>query len=277
MYNMCIREMHLNIGDRAFQENNKIFSTVTRTKILGLDNSLVIFKDNGTMEAVCGSSSVNSIVNKNTTKDGGDIVHSLPVDVKDVGPAVLTSEGIDPIAQVALFQKFMVLPEETRVQTGQDWVESISNSDTSFVPTLISNLNSDNTIVKDSVTVDIMEILDQTTRDELFTKLISKTDEETYNIIVQFTETKNLRKEREILMQDVVYSLLDNDTYLYFEMNRFGRYVFDTTILSEKIESFLTNKTFEEKVSIIVEWKKRKYFINRKFASLYVKQILNTF
>jgi len=153
---MCIREMHLNIGDRAFQEKNKIFSTVTRTKILGLDNSLVIFKDNGTMEAVCGSSSVNSIVNKNTTKDGGDIVHSLPVDVKHVGPAVLTSEGIDPIAQVALFQKFMVLPEETRVQTGQDWVESISNSDTSFVPTLVSNLNSDNTIVKDSVTVDIM-------------------------------------------------------------------------------------------------------------------------
>ena len=277
MYNMCIREMHLNIGDRAFQENNKIFSTVTRTKILGLDNSLVIFKDNGTMEAVCGSSSVNSIVNKNTTKDGGDIVHSLPVDVKDVGPAVLTSEGIDPIAQVALFQKFMVLPEETRVQTGQDWVESISNSDTSFVPTLISNLNSDNTIVKDSVTVDIMEILDQTTRDELFTKLISKTDEETYNIIVQFTETKNLRKEREIIMQDVVYNLLDNDTYLYFEMNRFGKYVFDTTILSEKIESFLKTKTSDEKLSIIDEWKKRKYFINRKFASLYVKQILNTF
>ena len=277
MYNMCIREMHLNIGDRAFQENNKIFSTVTRTKILGLDNSLVIFKDNGTMEAVCGSSSVNSIVNKNTTKDGGDIVHSLPVDVKDVGPAVLTSEGIDPIAQVALFQKFMVLPEETRVQTGQDWVESISNSDTSFVPTLVSNLNSDNTIVKDSVTVDIMEILDQTTRDELFTKLISKTDEETYNIIVQFTETKNLRKEREIIMQDVVYNLLDNDTYLYFEMNRFGKYVFDTTILSEKIESFLKTKTSDEKLSIIDEWKKRKYFINRKFASLYVKQILNTF
>jgi len=277
MYNMCIREMHLNIGDRAFQENNKIFSTVTRTKILGLDNSLVIFKDNGTMEAVCGSSSVNSIVNKNTTKDGGDIVHSLPVDVKDVGPAVLTSEGIDPIAQVALFQKFMVLPEETRVQTGQDWVESISNSDTSFVPTLVSNLNSDNTIVKDSVTVDIMEILDQTTRDELFTKLISKTDEETYNIIVQLTETKNLRKEREIIMQDVVYNLLDNDTYLYFEMNRFGKYVFDTTILSEKIESFLKTKTSDEKLSIIDEWKKRKYFINRKFASLYVKQILNTF
>lgn len=269
--------MHLNIGDRAFQENNKIFSTVTRTKILGLDNSLVIFKDNGTMEAVCGSSSVNSIVNKNTTKDGGDIVHSLPVDVKDVGPAVLTSEGIDPIAQAALFQKFMVLPEETRVQTGQDWVESISNSDTSFVPTLVSNLNSDNTIVKDSVTVDIMEILDQTTRDELFTKLISKTDEETYNIIVQLTETKNLRKEREIIMQDVVYNLLDNDTYLYFEMNRFGKYVFDTTILSEKIESFLTTKTSDEKLNIIDEWKKRKYFINRKFASLYVKQILNTF
>ena len=277
MYNMCIREMHLNIGDRAFQENNKIFSTVTRTKILGLDNSLVIFKDNGTMEAVCGSSSVNSIVNKNTTKDGGDIVHSLPVDVKDVGPAVLTSEGIDPIAQAALFQKFMVLPEETRVQTGQEWVESISNSDTSFVPTLVSNLNSDNTIVKDSVTVDIMEILDQTTRDDLFTKLISKTDEETYNIIVQLTETKNLRKEREIIMQDVVYNLLDNDTYLYFEMNRFGKYVFDTTILSEKIESFLKTKTSDEKLSIIDEWKKRKYFINRKFASLYVKQILNTF
>ena len=277
MYNMCIREMHLNIGDRAFQENNKIFSTVTRTKILGIDNSLVIFKDNGTMEAVCGSSSVNSIVNKNTTKDGGDIVHSLPVDVKDVGPVVLTSEGIDPIAQAALFQKFMVLPEETRVQTGQEWVESISNSDTSFVPTLVSNLNSDNTIVKDSVTVDIMEILDQTTRDELFTKLISKTDEETYNIIVQLTETKNLRKEREIIMQDVVYNLLDNDTYLYFEMNRFGKYVFDTTILSEKIESFLTTKTSDEKLNIIDEWKKRKYFINRKFASLYVKQILNTF
>jgi len=74
-----------------------------------------------------------------------------------------------------------------------------------------------------------------------------------------------------------VYNLLDNDTYLYFEMNRFGKYVFDTTILSEKIESFLKTKTSDEKLSIIDEWKKRKYFINRKFASLYVKQILNTF
>jgi len=267
--------MIFEVNDRVFQDGHKIFSTVTRKNILGITNAVVIAKDNGKLEAVTAPCGVDCLIDTETGKDGHDVQYTIPVDVKNVGPSVLTAQGVELKDQTALFQKFMNLPDENRVTKGQDWLESVQNSDPTFVPQFISSLENDNTIIQNSI-INKISILDQDTKDSLFQKLLtSTTEEERVNIIVEFTSTKNLKKGHEIFMQNSIYSfLMDDDLYLTFEMKRFGKYIYDETTLSNKIETFFANKTAEEKTEIINQWKGHKYFLTKRFASLFVKNIL---
>ena len=106
--------MHVTTGDRTFLKDYDEFADVKREGFLGFKNSAVVLCDDGTMAGYCGDSLSEKVVNNSTGKDGKGVDFEIPLDVKQVGPAILSEVGLAPLDQKALFQKFMVLSKTER-------------------------------------------------------------------------------------------------------------------------------------------------------------------
>lgn len=92
-------------GDRAYIKSDELFGEVTRTHILGLENSPVILRDDGRYVAFVGEKT-SLVVNKETASDGVG-TFTTPLDVRLVGIELLTAHGVPQETQALMFTNFV--------------------------------------------------------------------------------------------------------------------------------------------------------------------------
>ena len=90
----------------------------------------------------------------------------------------------------------------------------------------------------------------------MFQKLFSFTDAEfRKQLIVRFTLVQNDKRKTEIFIQDLYELLLDDETYIKIEFERFGKNTYTPFILSQKIDNFMKEKTPDEIKEITEHWR----------------------
>lgn len=264
------------VNERVFiDDTSKMFATVTRTGMCNITQSVIMMRDDAKLVAVGDCCDDLPLVHVDTGMDGQDVMHTVPVDVKMVGPDVLTARAITPIRQTEYFQRFVYTPVETRLSYGEQWEASLSDPNSTFVEDLLVTLGDDDTFI----TGVILSEFDGTVNTSMSTTLMSTTTEnDRTNLIVNYSITKNYKKEHELFMQNNIYQpLMDNDTYLEFEMKRFGIKIYDEPTLLNKINLFFADKTTEEKTSIIQKWIERRMFTDKRFGPLFIRSLLKMY
>ena len=259
---------HVSKGDRVYVTSAKMFGEVTKTSILGTD-AVVVECDNGSLHAVCGED-VLEVVEKSTSKDGRGSTRELPTDVRVIGPQILESMGVDENTRAALFQKFMVLDEDTRLEKATYWEENKDNSSKmeAFIPELLSLIDDDKNFIQKK-SARLLRHLDQATRETMLQNMMtSTTQEERKAMIMEYTSIQNDRNKLNEFLQDMYELLLDNKTYLQMEFKKaFAQSKNRENVVSDEVLSeFLENSSeaLQENVSSI--WRKRKYYRSPKGA-----------
>ena len=267
-------------GERVFlDDSSKTFASVTRTSFLGLSNSTVVLNDEGKNYAVTGDSLYHDVVHVSSGKSNDSTEHSIPsTDVKLIGPQILSEEGIDQVSQIALFQKFMALPVEERLEKASSWALASADVENraTYLQELLGILEDDSTFIRKQAAI-FLSHLDDNLKALMFQKLFSFTDAEfRKQLIVRFTFVQNDKRKSEIFIQDLYELLLDDETYIRIEFERFGKNTYAPSVLSQKIDDFIEEKTSDEIKEIVEHWRKRRYYSSRT-AKLYVRKILSKY
>jgi len=264
-------------GERVFlDDSSKNFASVTKTSFLGLSKSTVVLNDEGRLHALTGDSFDHNVVHVSSGKSNDSTEHEIPsTDVKLIGPQILSEEGIDQVSQIALFQKFMALPVEQRLEKASSWAAASDDIDnrTVYLQELLKLLEDDSSFIKKQASI-FLSHLDDNLKTLMLQKMFSLTDSETRKqLIVRFTIVQNDKRKTEIFIQDLFKLLLDDETYIKME---FGKNTYTPSILSQKIDDFIKEKTPDEIKEITEHWRNRRYYSSRT-AKLYVKKILSKY
>ena len=144
-------------GERVFlDDSSKTFASVTRTSFLGLSNSTVVLNDEGKNYALTGDSLYHDVVHVSSGRSNDSTEHSIPsTDVKLIGPQILSEEGIDQVSQIALFQKFMALPVEQRLEKASSWALASDDIDNRkvYLQELLKLLEDDSSFIKKQASI----------------------------------------------------------------------------------------------------------------------------
>jgi len=190
---------HVESGDRAYVTDNDSYGVITRTSFLGFKNaSPVVTLDDGTLSGFCGDNAAEKVVNKTTGKNGKGININMPADVREIGPALLGSIGVNQNDQIVLFEKFMSLRA-------------------SFLETIVEELADDELYVRAQSNL-ILGHIEPDTREQMLVKFMADTThEQRQGMIVQWKDLKTSKQGRKKFLQ-VVYALtLTRDQYLDIE------------------------------------------------------------
>ena len=267
-------------GERVFlDDDSQNFASVTKTSFLGLSKSTIVLNDEGRLHALSGNIFDHNVVHVSSGKSNDSTEHEIPsTDVKLIGPQILSEEGIDQISQIALFQKFMALPVEERLEKASSWAsasDDIENRSV-YLQELLKILEDDSAFIRKQAVIFLSHV-DDNLKALMFQKLFSFTDVEfRKQLIVRFTLVQNNKRKSEIFIQDLYKLLLDDETYIKIEFNRFGKNTYTPSILSQKINDFIEEKTPDEIKEIAEHWRNRRYYSSRT-AKLYVKKILSKY
>ena len=257
--------MHVSKGDRTFIKDDDSFSDVTRTRIFGKESSgVVVLMDDGSYKAYLGTS-LNQVVNTETKKDADGTDVELPMDVKKNGPAILSGIGLDDENQKALFQKFMVLPKDLRRAKMEEWKESEGDSvkESNFLSEILGLLDDDTLFIQTQASK-LLSHFDDTTREQMLTKLNSiTTSEQRKQLILKYTSVKYNKKNVERFMQELYKLLLEDDEYLVMQMKVHGIKLINEPELSRKILAFMEHRDEAYRQRIVNIWRARSYFISK--------------
>ena len=256
--------MHVDKGDRTFIKDDDSFSDVKRTRIFGKESSgVVVQMDDGSYKAFIGNS-VNQVVNTETQKDADGTEFEIPMDVRKNGPSILSNIGLDDENQKALFQKFMVLPKDIRRAKMEEWKESEGDStkESNFLSEILGLLDDDTLFIQTQASK-LLSHFDDTTREQMLTKLNSvTTSEQRRQLILKYTAVKYNKKSVERFMQELYKLLLDDDEYLVMQMKVHGIKLVKEPELSRKILSFMEHRDEAYRQRIVEIWRARSYFIS---------------
>lgn len=211
---------HVESGDRAYVTDDDSYGMVTRTSFLGLkDASPIVELDDGTLSGFCGKNATEKVVNKTTGKNAKGVSIEMPTDVREIGPVLLGSIGVDQNDQIILFEKFMSLPKTVRRAKIEEWNTSKDDVDLreSFLTTIVEELADDELYVRAQSHLILNHIV-QDTREEMIVKFMAETThEQRQGMIVQWKSLKTSKKGRKQFLQ-VVYDLtLTENQYLDIE------------------------------------------------------------
>lgn len=252
--------MHVSNSDRIFLTDTDSHADVTREGFLGITNSVMMACDDGTMRAYCGNDLKSNVVNTSTGLNGDGSAVVIPMDVKTDGPAILTQFGLDPLDQVALFQKFMVLPKALRRQKMTEWQANISDETTraTFLTEFVDLLGDDDLFIKTQADK-LLRHIDETIRGEMLVKFYQLTDAETRrNLIVQFTVSKNDKFKTEEFLQSIYAMTMTSDQYLRMELILAVGNLLDRG--TERVDAFMAARSEASRGFVAATWKKRKYY-----------------
>ncbi len=256
--------MHVSSGDRTFLKDTDSHAEVVKSSFLGFSSSVVMECDDGIMRAYCGEELSDNVVNTSTGKDGKGVDYDVPVDVRTIGPTVLSSLGVDTDNQTAIFQKFMVLSKEVRREKIALWNEN-KEDDTqraAFLSDLMTLLDDDDLFIK-TQSASLLSHIDDDTRAGMLTKFYETTTSESRkDMIVQYTASKNDKFKTEEFLQGIYSMTLTDDQYLRIEFTRSGT-TRGIDRLEERIDSFMTQRTDEYRERIASVWRARKYYRSR--------------
>jgi len=270
--------MHVQKGDRVYLLDTLCFGNVNRTKILGVSSGVSITVDNGELHVFTGDRLKGNIVNVETGKDGYDVDIDIPSDVRLIGQEVLTGLGIDPISQLSLFQKFMALSNEERLESSSQWdlISSDPENRDVYIQNIMDTLE-DDTVFIQKQSAKLLSHLSDEMKGYMLTRMFQITTvEDRKNFIVQFYSIQNDKKKTELFVQALYEILLDNSDYLRVEFERFGKKFHTPEQLSNKIDSFLSGTTESEKEDIISNWRDHHKFISST-APLFVRNVLSKY
>jgi len=254
--------VHVAKGARTYLPGRKSYGDVVKTTMLGTD-AVIVQCDDGSMQAFCGDEILDSVVDKTTKKNGRGNNIDIPTDVKVVGPAVLEAIGLDETTRAALFQKFMVLEPEVRLEKASYWeTHQADNAKMAvFLPELMTLLGEDTLYIK-TQSARLLKHLDQATRDVMLTKFMTETTEDQRKaFILQFTLVRNDKFKTEEFLQGMYELLLDDVTYITMEFTKaLGKRNITGAAATKLIDEFLLNTTDAIKTKIITAWRKHKMY-----------------
>jgi hypothetical protein len=135
----------VSVGERAYLKTKDIYGTVVRNNTLNLNNSPVLLRDDGKLEAFLGMKRTD-VVNPVTLSDGMGIFENVPIDVRTTGIAMLTQAGIPNETQAVMFDNWLnKLTKEQRSTMTDQW-NSVDKTDAAalgaFLQTMVSSLTS---------------------------------------------------------------------------------------------------------------------------------------
>lgn len=258
--------VHVAKGARTYLPGKKTYGDVVRTSMLGTD-AIVVECDDGSMQAFCGNEILESVVDKTTKKNGKGNDIDIPTDVKVIGPAVLESIGLDEITRAALFQKFMVLEPEVRLEKAAYW--ELHQADQAkmsvFLPELMTLLGED-TLYIQTQSAKLLKHLDQATRDVMLAKFMTDTTEEQRKaFIIQFTLVRNDKFKTEEFLQGMYALLLDDSTYITMEFKKaLGQRNITGSDATQLIDEFLQNTSDAIKTKVVTAWRKYKMYRSKR-------------
>ena len=211
---------HVESGDRAYVIDNDSYGVITRTSFLGLkDASPIVQLDDGTLSGFCGNNATEKVVNKTTGKNGKGVSIQMPTDVREIGPDLLGSIGVDENDQLVLFEKFMSLPKSVRRAKIEEWNTSKNDAELkdSFLETIVEELADDELYVRAQAHL-ILSHVYQEIREEMIVKFMAETThEQRQEMIVQWKSLKTSKQGRKKFLH-VVYDLtLTENQYLDIE------------------------------------------------------------
>ena len=261
--------VHVAKGARTYLPGKKTYGDVVRTSMLGTD-AIIVECDDGSMQAFCGDAILESVVDKATKKNGKGIDIDIPTDVKVIGPAVLESIGLDEVTRGALFQKFMVLDEVTRLEKAAYW--ELHQADQAkmdvFLPELMTLLGED-TLYIQTQSAKLLKHLDQATRDVMLAKFMTDTTEEQRKaFILQFTHVRNDKFKTEEFVQGMYALLLDDVTYITIEFKKaLGKKNITGSDATQLIDEFLQNTSDAIKTKVVTAWRRYKMYRSKRGKS----------
>jgi len=264
--------MHVTTGDRVFLAESESYGDVTREGVLGLSSAASMLCDDGFVRAFTGTNFSETIVNTTTGKNGKGLSHTIPTDVKQVGPEILGALGLDEDTQIAYFQKFMVLPKATRHAHIEEWVAVKDDTATrsTFLASLIGELEGDDLFIRTQA-ASLLGHLDEETRLEILTKLYSLTTSESRKaLIINYTKNKSDKYKTEEFVQGIYQMTLDDSEYMRIQMKKYGS-IARISNLADKIDQFLIDKS-SSMDSIARTWRSRKYY--RRSGARYIQVLL---
>lgn len=254
---------HVTNGSRVFLPSLKLFGEVIKTSALGTV-AVVVECDDGVLRLVCGDAVYKDVVDKGTSKDGEGNTVSVPTDVKTIGPQVLESMGVDEATRAALFQKFMVLDEDVRLEKAAYWEANKDDSQAmeSFLPELVSLLGEDTRFIQ-AKSAKLLRHLDPEVRELMLTNMMSTTtEEERKEMILEYTALQNDKRKILNFLQNMYELLLDDKTYIQNEfkvaLSR-RRGSFDP----EKSAAFFAELSEADMTAIVSEWRQKKYYSSK--------------
>lgn len=250
------------IGSRVYLSSLKMFGDVVKTRSLGT-TAVVVQCDDGVLRVVCGKSVHQDVVDKSTSKNGNGDTVQLPADVRLIGPQILANFGVDEQKTPALFQKFMVLNDDVRLNKANYWEANKDDEDkmSDFLNDLLSILGEDTRFVQQK-SANLLRKVDQDVRDTMLTTLMtSTTSTEREAMIMQYTLVQNDKVKAGEFLEQMFEVLLDNQDYIKAEFKRalsrkriYGK---ESTAM---IAGLLANTTEEEQTEIVRVWREKKYY-----------------
>jgi len=274
--------MHVAKGDRIFLTNTDSHAEVLREGILGISSSVGTECDDNIIRLYCGAE-MEQVVNSTTGKNSVGLDIEVPVDVRTIGPAVLTSLGITEDQQTSLFQKFMVLPKATRRAQISAW-SAAKDDDTlkaAFLSDLLTLLDDDDLFIRTQSDY-LLGHLPEDVRVAMLTKLYQITDGDSRReMIVTYTQNKKNKHKTEEFLQGMYAMTMDSTMYLRMELTRAavfrGNRVHITGDKASRIEAFLAAKSEEKLDNYSAIWRKRKYYRSTRTAARYANILLKNY
>lgn len=253
---------HVSEGTRVYLPSIDMFGDVTATNALG-GKAARVMCDDGVLRLFCGEDTVTEVVNSVSKLDGKGTSRDVAPDVKDVGPAVLSSFGVDEETQASLFQKFLTLEKNVRQEKLAFWEANKEDSTamSTFIPELLELLRDDEVFIKEKSKT-ILRHVDESIRDKMLTNMLTNVSEEDRkSLILHFTGIQNDKIKRDEFLQNMYELLLDDVDYIKMEFqNALQKYKVDQQEAETLISNYIAGTTAEEQEQVVNNWRRAKYY-----------------
>lgn len=250
---------HVSIGERVYVKGTDMFGDVARTTVLGVE-AVSLVDDEGNTKAFFGNNSKAGIVNKTSGLDGSGSTVEVPLDVKEVGIAVLTATNVSPDEQRLMFVKFMgMFDQATRRAYMTDWEAKKDDPDqrAAFLQGLMDDLADDEAFITTQGNHALANV-EPEVRQKMFGSLVTLlTKEERESLILEYVSVRNNPVEKEEFLQSMYELLMDDDDYIEME----GKKAFTgLRILADEqtaiFTKFMTNVSAEDRSKYAAEYRK---------------------
>lgn len=135
--------MQLTKTERVYLNDINMYGNVVRTGFLGLkkSSSIVVLTDNGIMKAYAASQ-MCCIISASTKTNSMGETFDIPLDVKTIGAAILSEQGVTKLKQIRIFSKYLELEGHEQLKYVNKW-KTISSGSHSEKTTFLMDLSNE--------------------------------------------------------------------------------------------------------------------------------------